>query len=92
MSYNRANRDEFPLRQEFLAQMLGVQRPTLSTAASMLQRAGLITYKYGTLRITDPEGLIDGACECYTLMENEFEKIFDQNWLDIADIRERVSQ
>jgi CRP-like cAMP-binding protein len=92
MSYNRADRSEFPLRQEFLAQMLGVQRPTLSTAASMLQRAGLITYKYGRLKITDPEGLIDGACECYTLMEIEFEKIFDQNWLDIAEIRERVPQ
>ena len=41
MTYNRANRTEFPLRQEFLAQMLGVHRPTLSTAASMLQKAGL---------------------------------------------------
>lgn len=92
MSYNRANRREFPLRQEFLAQMLGVHRPTVSTAASMLQKAGLITYRYGKLTITNPEGLIDGACECYTLMESEFEKIFDQHWGDIAEIRERVPQ
>ena len=90
MTYNRANRTEFPLRQEFLAQMLGVHRPTLSTAASMLQKAGLITYKYGILTITNPEGLADGACECYELMEIEFERLFDQNWLDIADIREPV--
>jgi CRP-like cAMP-binding protein len=90
MTYNRANRTEFPLRQEFLAQMLGVHRPTLSTAASMLQKAGLITYKYGILTITNPEGLTEGACECYALMETEFEKLFDQNWLDIADLRESV--
>ena len=91
MTHNRANRTQFPLRQEFLAQMLGVHRPTVTIAAGMLQKAGLITYKYGTLTITNPEGLIDGACECYALMEREFEKIFDHNWLNIAGLGERVS-
>ena len=51
MTYNRTRRSEYPLRHEFLVQMLGVQRPTLSTAASMLQRAGLISYRYGKLTI-----------------------------------------
>ena len=92
MTYNRANRTQFPLRQEFLAQMLGVHRPTVSTAASMLQRAGLITYRYGQLTITNPEGLVEGACECYTLMENQLEKIFDRDWLDIAGVPEPVQQ
>jgi len=92
MSYNRANRTEFPLRQEFLAQMLGVHRPTVSTAASMLQKAGLITYRYGTLTITNPEGLIEGACECYGLMETQFDKIFDQDWQDIASVREHAQK
>jgi CRP-like cAMP-binding protein len=89
MTFNRANRTEFPLRQEFLAQMLGVHRPTVSTAASMLQKADLITYRYGTLTIKNPDGLIEGACECYRLMETEFEKIFDSHWLDIAGLRDR---
>ncbi|HKW18002.1 MAG TPA: Crp/Fnr family transcriptional regulator [Terriglobales bacterium] len=80
MTYNRARRTEYPLRHEFLSQMLGVQRPTLSTAASMLQRAGLITYRYGKLTITNPDGLVTGACECYALMESQFDKIFDQPW------------
>jgi hypothetical protein len=80
MTYNRAHRTEYPLRHEFLAQMLGVQRPTLSTAASMLQRAGLISYRYGKLTITSPEGLAGGACECLELMESQFDKIFDQPW------------
>jgi CRP-like cAMP-binding protein len=92
MCYNRARRTEFPIRQEFLAQMLGVHRPTVSTAAGMLQKAGLITYRYGKLTITNPEGLVDGACECYQLMEGQFEKTFDRDWSDIADLRDRAPQ
>jgi len=80
MTYNRARRSEFPIRHEFLASMLGVHRPTLSTAASMLQKAGLISYRYGKLTILSPEGLEKGACECYQLMESQFEKIFNQPW------------
>lgn len=87
MTYNRANRTEFPLRHEFLAQMLGVHRPTLSTAASMLQKAGLITYRYGKLTILDPEGLAAGACECYPLIEQQFERIFDVAWREHVNNR-----
>lgn len=86
MTYNRAQRTEFPLRHEFLANMLGVHRPTLSTAASMLQKAGLITYRYGKMTILNPEGLVQGACECYADMEAQFDKIFQQPW------RERPKQ
>ena len=90
MTYNRAHRTEYPLRHEFLANMLGVQRPTLSTAASMLQRAGLISYRYGKMTITNPEGLRSGACECLELMEVQFDKIFDQPWREMARPPERV--
>jgi len=85
MTYNRAGRTEFPLRHEFLANMLGVHRPTVSTAAKMLQKAGLITYRYGKLTILNPEGLLEGCCECYSIMEAQFEKIFNQQWLQIAE-------
>ena len=88
MTYNRARRTEYPLRHEFLSQMLGVQRPTLSTAASMLQRAGLITYRYGKLTITNPDGLVAGACECYGVMEAQFDKMFDQPWREKAPFPE----
>ena len=67
MIYDRAQRREFPLRHEFLANMLGVHRPTVSTAANMLQKAGYIAYRYGKLTILNPEGLLEGACECYEL-------------------------
>lgn len=80
MTYNRARRTEFSIRHEFLAQMLGVHRPTVSTAASMVQEAGLISYRYGKLNILNPDGLAEGACECYQIMEAQFERIFDQPW------------
>jgi CRP-like cAMP-binding protein len=81
MVYNRVpGRSELPLRQEFLAAMLGVQRPTVSTAASILQRAGFIDYSRGKMTILDPEGLARGACECYPLMEAQFDRIFTEPW------------
>lgn len=88
MTYNRARRTEYPLRHEFLSQMLGVQRPTLSTTASMLQRAGLITYRYGKLTIMNPDGLVAGACECYGIMETQFDRIFDQSWRERTTLPE----
>ncbi len=75
--HNRVRRDEFPLRQDFVAQMLGVHRPTVSTAANMLQQAGLIRYTRGQMRILDAEGLRNGSCECLEIIETQFQKIFE---------------
>jgi CRP-like cAMP-binding protein len=75
--HNRIRRAEFSLRQEFVAQMLGVHRPTVSTAASMLRQAGLISYSRGQMRILDPDGLRNGSCECLELIEKQFEKVFE---------------
>jgi hypothetical protein len=57
--------DELLLTQDFLASMLGVQRPTVTIAARILQAADLIHYRYGRVTILDRAGLIDVACECY---------------------------
>ena len=89
--YNRTQRDEFPLTQEFLALMLGAHRPTVSTAANILLKAGLIRYSRGQLKILDPKGLERGACECLPLMEAQFDKIFDQPWIELAR-RERRAE
>ena len=78
--HNRIRRQEFQLRQEFLAQMLGVHRPTVSTAAGMLQQAGLISYSRGHMRVLDPEGLREGSCECLEIIEHQFDKIFEETW------------
>jgi CRP-like cAMP-binding protein len=75
--HNRVRREEFPIRQEFMAQMLGVHRPTVSTAANMLQQAGLIAYSRGQMRILDAEGLKNGSCECLEIIERQFAAVFD---------------
>src|SRR3712207_4472925 len=82
--HNRVRSDEFPMRQEFMAQMLGVQRPTASTTANMLQKAGLISYTRGRMTVLDPEGLVAGACGCYELMEREMDRIFEVPWREMA--------
>lgn len=90
MIHNRIRRDTFPIRQEFMAQMLGVHRPSVSIAANILQKAGLIRYSRGQMEILDPKGLQEGACECYELMEAQFNRIFEQPWQDlIKDADER---
>lgn len=76
--HNRVRRDEFPLRQEFVAQMLGVHRPTVSTAAGILQQAGLITYTRGRMKILDSDGLRNGSCECLEIIERQFAQVFDE--------------
>src|ERR1043165_3579804 len=85
LAHNRARRDEFPLRQQFMAQMLGVQRPTVSTTAHILQQAGLITYPRGHMKILDAEGVVDGACGCYELMEREMDRIYDVPWRNLTN-------
>jgi len=64
------------LTQEFLAMMLGVQRAGVSITASLLQKAGLIQYKRGEVRIINRSGLEEAACECYGAMRIEFSKLF----------------
>ncbi|MBV9868956.1 MAG: Crp/Fnr family transcriptional regulator [Abitibacteriaceae bacterium] len=85
LTHNRVRRNEFYIRHDFLAQMLGVHRPTVSIAANILQKAGLISYSRGNLRILDPEGLAEGACECLELMEAQFDGIFDRPWRELVE-------
>ncbi len=56
--------DEFPLTQEFLSQMMGVRRTSVTTVAQQLQAAGLIDYRRGQMRVKDREGIRSWACEC----------------------------
>lgn len=65
MARDRMESDEFPLTHEFVAMMLGVSRPTVTIVASTLQKAGLVTYHRGNLKIVDGERLEAASCECY---------------------------
>lgn len=73
-THDRVDGDEFPLTQEFLARMLGVRRPSVSAAASALQRDGLIRYRRGTMAVTDRGGLLRHACSCYSVIRREVER------------------
>jgi CRP-like cAMP-binding protein len=75
MCQDRVGRTRFELTQEFIAQMLGVRRPTVSLVASTLQKAGFIGYSRGTIDILDRPGLEDASCECYAVVRAEFKRL-----------------
>jgi CRP-like cAMP-binding protein len=68
--------DTIPLTQEFLGQMLGVRRTTVTIAARLLQSAGLIRYRRGLIQILDRSALEDIACECYAAVRQNADKVF----------------
>jgi CRP-like cAMP-binding protein len=67
--------NEFNLTQEFLAQMMGVRRTSVTEAASALQKAGMITYSRGHIRIIDLEQIRGRACECHGAIEENREAL-----------------
>ena len=75
MSHNRVGTDEFPLTHEFLAQMLGVCRPTVTAVAGTLQKAGLINYHRGRITVLDRKGLEAACCECYQVVASESDRL-----------------
>ena len=75
MTHDRVGQNEFLLTQEFLAQMLGVRRPSVTVAAGLLEKAGLITYKRGRITVVDRERLEEAACECYGVVKGEYERL-----------------
>ena len=75
MTHDRVDRANFPLTHEFLAQMLGVHRPTVSVVARTLQTAGLIATRRGAITVTDRAGLEESACECYGVIRRAFTRL-----------------
>jgi CRP-like cAMP-binding protein len=75
MTHDRVGRDEFPLTQEFLAQMLGVRRAGVNQAQQVLSDAGVISYVRGNITVLDRPGLERHSCECYQLIRAEHDRL-----------------
>lgn len=75
MCHDRSASDELMLTQEFLSIMLGVNRPTVSTTAVILQGGGFIKYSRGKITIIDREGLEDFTCDCYQTVKQEYDHL-----------------
>jgi CRP-like cAMP-binding protein len=74
MSHDRVGSDVFDITHEFLGQMLGCRRATVSLSAGVLQAAGLIRYHRGRVTILDRPGLEQVSCECYRVIHEVFQR------------------
>jgi CRP-like cAMP-binding protein len=75
MCNDRGHGDGVVITQEFLAMMLGTRRSSVTVAARVLQRAGLITYTRGHVTIEDLAGLKEASCECYQVVHDEYVRL-----------------
>jgi CRP-like cAMP-binding protein len=76
MTQARAHSNTFPMTHEFLAEMLGVRRSSVSEVLQKLQDEGLIHYRRGKFSVLDLKALRAGTCECYRRVNEEFERLF----------------
>lgn len=74
MCHDRMGSDVLPLTQEFLSQMLGIRRASVSVSAAILQKTRLIKYHRGHVTILDRRKLEQASCECYGAMRQNLEK------------------
>jgi CRP-like cAMP-binding protein len=87
MSMDRLDSNELTMTQELIANMLGVRREGVTEAAGKLQRAGVIEYERGKIRVLDRPRLETMACECYEVVRREFARLlpWDSSQLTLND-------
>jgi CRP-like cAMP-binding protein len=76
LTRDRVDTDEFPMTHEFLAQMLGVRRASVTQTAGLLQNAGYVQFSRGRVRVADRTGLEGAACECYRVTREVYDRVF----------------
>jgi CRP-like cAMP-binding protein len=75
MCHDLVQVDDLPMTHESLAMKLGTRRASVTEAVGMLQKAGLIEHSRGRVRIVDRKGLEKAACECYSVIQNEYVRL-----------------
>ena len=75
LSLDRLSGNELVMTQELIANMLGVRREGVTEAALKLQKAGLISYSRGRIRVLMREGVEERSCECYAVVKNEYDRL-----------------
>lgn len=75
MAHDRVGADDLALKQQFLAEMLGVHRPAVTLAAGALQKAGLIRYRRGVITVLDRDGLEAASCPCYRIARASMDRL-----------------
>ena len=74
-NHDRLRNNQMSLTHEFLAELLGVRRQTVTVIAGTLQAAGFISSSRGLVRILNREGLEASACECYIISKSVYARI-----------------
>jgi CRP-like cAMP-binding protein len=75
---DRVESELVQVTQEYIAEMLGARRSTVTLAAGALQERGLISYSRGKVRILDRPGTIEAACECYSIVDASYRRIWGE--------------
>ena len=78
LSLDRLERSELVMTQELIANMLGVRREGVTEGATKLQKAGLITYTRGRIKVLDRPGLEKRVCECYAVVKKEYDRLLPE--------------
>ena len=72
MTLDRVDADRFAVTKEFLAQLLGTNRPTVSVLVSSLEKAGILNVKGREVTLADRDRLKEAACECYDIIRKTY--------------------
>lgn len=81
---DRIDRDEFDLTQEFVSQMLGVRRVTVTEVSGIFAEEKIIQTRRGAIKLLDIEKLESRACECYSVLRSEIERLYGSFYTPLA--------
>lgn len=89
MMHDQANGNLLPYTHEFLSNILGANRKSITIAAQSMQLAGLISYKRGMIQVLDRSGLEKASCECYAIVKDRFDAFLSPPSTAVHELKSR---